>query len=96
MKPGVAYNYMGPTHNRSNLNRRKNNHLPMIFDNLSGFYVHLFFKDLSIDVKKFDQVSLLKRCGENYTHVSTWKLNFVDDIKYLPGSLSSMAQNLEL
>ena len=95
MKPGVTSNYLGPAHNGCNLKRGKDGHLPILFHNFSGFDIHLFFKDLCNDAKNLDQVNVLRRSGENYTHVSTRKFRFVDSIKHLPGSLSGMAQNLE-
>lgn len=94
LKPGKTSNYIGPAHFYCNTRRRISKRLPVIFHYLSGFDLHLFFKDLCKSVPNLDQVGIIKKSGENYLSVKTKEFQFVDSYKHLLGKLADMASKI--
>ena len=94
LRPGQTSNYLGAAHSRCNLARCIDQRLPILFHNLMGFDLHLFFKDLCKSVPDLRKIRIIPRSSETYTQVYTKKLLFVDTQKHLSSSLDKLVKNL--
>ena len=94
LKEGKTSNYLGPAHNSCNLRRSTDKHLPVIFHNLSGFDIHLFFKELCDSVRNVSEIKIINKTSENYLQVKSKKFHFIDSCKHIPGPLEKLAKNL--
>ena len=94
LKVDQVSNYIGPAHNSCNLRRTKPQKCPVIFHNLLGFDLHLFFKDLCRDVPNTDQINIIPKSTEKYISISTPKFVFIDSLRHLTASLSNVSGSL--
>ena len=102
--------YRGPAHKSCNLNYKVPSYIPVVFHNLSGYYAHLFIKELSkCSLKDMDVIAKTK---ENYISFSAYvpvqdyidkdgnnrvklvELRFIDSFKFMASSLDSLTNNL--
>ena len=102
--------YRGPAHKSCNLNYKVPSYIPVVFHNLSGYYAHLFIKELSkCSLKDMDVIA---RTKENYISFSAYvpvqdyidkdgnnrvklvELRFMDSFKFMASSLDSLTNNL--
>lgn len=75
----------GAAHWKCNLNYKDTNFIPIIFHNLTGYDYHLFIKQLC----SHGYVNKKGELRKKYL-----QMRFIDSLKFLPGSLQNLADNL--
>jgi hypothetical protein len=99
--------YRGPAHSRCYLQHRLPDFYPFVIPILSGFYTHLFIKDLKGKIKCIPttdekSISFTREVAVDQTIDKTGKkatimrnLRFIDSYKFMPASLESLLKNLK-
>ena len=101
--------YRGAVHSSCNLKYRIPDYIPVVFQNLAGYDVHLFIKELA---KHTTKMGLIAKNTENYISFSVKvevdkfidkagnekskeiELRFIDSFKFMSSSLDSSVNNL--
>lgn len=88
--------FRGAAHNSCNLNYKKPKFLPIFIHNLSGYDTHLFIKMFGLNNETIDVIPNNEERYISYTvHVKGGiDLRFLDSLKFMSGSLDSLAKNL--
>ena len=101
--------YRGPTHSLCNLRYKIPSYIPVVFHNLSGYYAHLFIRELGAHASDMEVIAKNK---EDYISFSIKvpvdsyidkngeekdkliELRFIDSFKFMSSSLDSLTKNL--
>ena len=89
--------FLGPAHNKCNLNRRELKEIPIFIHNGSKYDIHLIVKDLA-KVFKDQEMECIAQTGECYImlrkKLNGIKFKFVDMFRFMPQSLNKLISNL--
>ena len=85
----VTGRFRSAAHNKCNISLRLPTKLPIIFDNLQGYYGHLIFKELN----NFNvDIEVIPRGIDKYmSFIVNRHITFIDTLQFCNGSLDTIA-----
>ena len=88
--------YRGAACNACNINFKLPNFIPVVLHNLSGYDSHFIIPELGKKGGNIDVLALSTEKFISFTkHLKKIKLRFVDSLRFLPFSLSTLSKNLQ-
>lgn len=88
--------YRGAACNACNINFKLPNFVPVVLHNLSGYDAHFIIPELGRDKGRIDVLAVSTEKFISFSKsVKNIKLRFIDSLRFLPFSLSTLAGNLQ-
>jgi len=84
--------YVGPAHNKCNVNYKLPKYIPVIFHNLKGYDSHILLNALRSNTMK---ISCIPINMEKYMSFTLGRLRFIDSLQFLSASLAKLVDNLD-
>ena len=88
----ITGQYLGAAHNACNINFKVPTHVPVFFQNLSGYDSHHLIQGFG--KYKYEELKCIATSSERYISVSLGPLRFLDSLHFMNESLEKLVSNL--
>lgn len=89
--------YLGPAHNRCNLQLKTKNIIPVVFHNLGGFDGHFLLR--SFNRQDYKTVKVLPNTAEKFKsftlRMDGYEIRFIDSLLFLSSSIDKITQGMD-